>query len=83
MCSVQRVKLCASFCVHVHTNKQFRDWLRTAMSLEVRRFKMFVFKSAGQLGPGATHPQPLPTRHTLFGGLLSSSQLCVPTGASQ
>lgn len=31
--SVQRVKLCASFCVHVHTNKWFRDWLRMAMSL--------------------------------------------------
>lgn len=31
--SVQRVKLGASFCVHVHTNKRFRDWLRMAMSL--------------------------------------------------
>lgn len=31
--SVQRAKLRASFCVHVHTNKRFRDWLRMAMSL--------------------------------------------------
>ena len=31
--SVQRAKLRASFCVHVHTNKRFQDWLRMAMSL--------------------------------------------------